>query len=131
MAITKEVHRQYPLVAVVTVSYADVAAAGAYTAAELPLGAVVTGGSVIVDTVFNSTTNTVSVGDSSSATRYANAVDLKSAARTALTITGYKHVDATKNLLFTTALTGAAPTQGAFRVIIEYVVAGKAHEVHG
>jgi hypothetical protein len=73
----------------------------------------------------------VSVGDSSSATRYANAVDTKTPARTALTITGYKHVDATKSILFTTALTGAAPTTGAFRVIMEYVVAGKAHEVHG
>jgi exopolysaccharide biosynthesis protein len=130
MPLTKEVARQYPLVAVINVSYADIAA-GANIAAELPLGAVITNGSLVVDTAFNSTTNTISVGDSASATRYSAAVDVKTLARTALTITGFKVTEATKNLLLTYALTGAAAGQGAVRVIIEYVVGGKANEVHG
>jgi hypothetical protein len=130
MPLTKEVARQYPLVAVIELTFADLAA-GANLAAQLPPGAIVVGGEITVNTVFDSTTNTLSIGDAGSATRYASAVNLKSAARTALTLTGYKVTDANKDLLFTYAETGAAATAGAATVVLNYVVAGRAHEVFG
>ena len=130
MAIEKEVNRQYVLSAVIPVTFSDLAA-GAHVAADLPVGAVVVGGEITVTEAFDSTTNTLSVGDSASATRYAATADLKALARTALTLTGYSVVEATKQLLGTYALTGAVSTAGAASIRLLYVVPGRAHEVHG
>ena len=130
MSIKNADARQYVLAAVVKVDYEDMAA-GAVPFAELPAGAHIVGGEVNVVTPFNSTTNALSVGDSGSATRYANAVDLKTAARTALTANNVYVTDTTKNLIGTIAQTGAAPTAGLAYVVIQYVVPGKAHEVQG
>lgn len=119
---------QYPSVVFVEVTNSDWAAAIAEAIHKVPPKAQVVGGDIVVETVFNSTTNTVSVGDSGSATRYASAVDLKAAARTALTLTGYKYTTAT-DILATYAQTGTAPTQGKARIAIHYIVLDRGHEV--
>lgn len=55
-----------------------------------PLNSLVVGGDVQVLTASDETgTATASLGDSSSATRYANAVNIKSTARTALTLPNF------------------------------------------
>lgn len=96
-------------------------------AVNLPEGAVIVGGEVAVETAgVGPTAYTVSLGDSSSATRYANAVDLKTAARTALTLTGYR---TSENLRLTIASTVANATAGKATVRVLYVMPGRANEV--
>jgi hypothetical protein len=129
MSIQQNFERQYPLVAYVDVSYADLAA-GVNPAIELPGDAIVIGGDIVVTQVFNSTTNLLDIGDGGSANRYANDIDLKVAARTALTITGFVY-SATDMLDFTYASTGAAAGQGSFRVTVHYIRKGRGNENQG
>ena len=129
---------QYPLMAEFTFNFNDtikatdgvVKALNAALVAdmiELPMGAVVVGGEVVVETAdATSTTYTLSLGDAASATRYANAVSLKSAARTALTLTGFR---ATEPIRATVAVTGSAPTAGKVTVRVLFTIAGRINEV--
>jgi hypothetical protein len=97
------------------------------TAINLPEGCVVVGGEVVVETAgVGPTAYTVSLGDSVSATRYANAVDLKTAARTALTLTGYR---TSENVRLTIASTVANASAGKATVRVLYVMPGRANEV--
>jgi hypothetical protein len=95
----------------------------------LPYGAVVVGGDIVVDPVFVSGgagALTVSVGDPASAGRYANAVSVLAAARTALTVTGFRYAVATE-LMATVISTLVSPlTSGKAIVRIEYVVEDRA-----
>lgn len=95
---------------------------------NLPLGAVVLGGDIIVETAYTGTTvATLSVGDSGSATKYASAVNIMSGARTALTIPAA--TTGGLNVIGTMALTVANATAGKVRVRIEYTVEGRGNEV--
>ncbi|WP_027730561.1 hypothetical protein ABL850_15585 [Variovorax paradoxus] len=126
MSLQRKSDRQPRLVAILDIGFADPTAYGtAENAVSLPGNAIVVGGALTVLTPWNSaTTATLSLGDAAVATRYANAVDLKTAARTALTLTGYKHTvgEWLKALI---AQTGAAATAGAARLEVEYVVSGR------
>lgn len=126
MALQRKSDRQPRLVAILDIGFADPAAYGtAENAVNLPGNAIVVGGALTVLTAWNSaTTATLSLGDAGVATRYANAVDLKTAARTALTVTGYKHT-VSEWLKALIAQTGAAATAGAARLEVEYVVQGR------
>lgn len=124
MPIKKNSGRQDLLVAFVDVSFADLAA-GANAAIDVPHGAVVVGGDVVVKTPFNSATSaTAKVGDKGDDDRYAT-VDLKAAGRTALAITGYKH-NVSEDVLVGFAQVGAGATAGAFRLTLHYYVEGRA-----
>lgn len=93
---------------------------------NLPEGAVVVGGEVVVETAgVGPTAYTISLGDSSSATRYASAVDLKTAARTALTLTGYR---ATENMRLTIASTVANASAGKATVRVLFVLPNRINE---
>lgn len=126
MALQRKSDRQPRLVAILDIGFADPTAYGtAENAINVPGNAIVVGGALTVLTAWNSaTTATLSLGDAGSATRYANAVDLKTAARTALTVTGYKHT-VSEWLKALIAQTGAAATAGAARIELEYVVQGR------
>lgn len=129
---------QYPLMAEFTFNFYDTIKATdgvvkAFNAAlvadliDLPMGAVVVGGEIVVETADSaSTTYTLSLGDSASETRYANAVSLKSAARTALTLTGFR---ATEPIRATVAVSGSAPTAGKVTVRVLFTIAGRINEV--
>lgn len=93
MALQKKSDRQSPIEAIIDIGFADPTAYGtAENAFNLPANAIIVGGDLTVVTAWNSATSaSLTLGDAGSANRYANAVDLKTAARTALTITGYKH----------------------------------------
>lgn len=82
---------------------------------------------MVVKTPWNSaTTATLKLGDAADDDRYtASAIDLKTAGRTALTLTGYKHTTA-QALKALIAQTGAAATAGAARITISYYVEGRA-----
>lgn len=96
----------------------------------LPPGAVITGGEVIVETAYaGSTAATLSLGIAGSLTALANAVDLKTAARTALTLTAPLLENAGQNMRATIAYTVANATAGKVRVRLQYTVDGRTSEV--
>ena len=98
----------------------------------MPVGAVIVGGDVIVETAYaTSTAATLSLGIAGSLTTLANAVDLKTAARTALTLTSPLLSNAGQNVRATMAYTVANATAGKVRVRLEYVIDGRANEHAG
>lgn len=134
---------QYPLVAEFTFNFNDtavdsvsgttktfgsvVADALVFDAIPLPGNATVVGGELVVETAYDTgTTATVSVGDSASATRYLGATTLKTAARTALTLTGFR--GAGENVRLTFAHAGAVPTAGKATLRVQYTVQNRAQE---
>ena len=97
-------------------------------AIPLPPNATVIGGEIIVETAYaTSTAATLSVGDSVSATRYASAVDIKTAARTALTLTGFR--GAGENVRLAVNATVANATAGKVTVRVLYTVQNRTSEV--
>jgi hypothetical protein len=145
--LTKTRTTQYPLVAEfvfnfddtmvdvagVTKSFGSVYTdAGTFAVVPLPIGAVITGGELIVETQgAGPTAYTVSVGNSASATAYLAATSLKSSAgtRTALTGLGLGSVDG-KDVRITIASTEANATAGKARIRVEYTIDGRANEVN-
>lgn len=137
---------QYPLVAEFTFNFndtmVDIAGVtktfgsvfgdqGTFDVIPMPLGAVITGGELIVETQgVGPTAYTVSVGNSSSATAYLAATSVLTAAgtRTALTGLGLGSNDG-KNVRITIASTVANATAGKFRVRVMYTIDNKANEV--
>lgn len=125
MPITKNPNRQELITAFVDFTFADIpTTATAYDALDLPVGAVVTGGDLVVTTAWNSTTASLQIGDVTLASRYSGAVDLKAAARTALTVTGFTHTAVEKVLKGANIITGTA-TAGAARLSVTYYVKGR------
>jgi hypothetical protein len=134
---------QYPLVAEFTFNFDDTAVdsvAGTektfgstfgqslvFDAVNLPPNANVIGGEIVVETAWaTSTAATLSAGDSVSANRYANAVDLKSAARTALTLTGFRGAGENIRLAVNTTVANATAGKATLRVM--YTVQNRANE---
>ena len=96
----------------------------------LPPGAVINGGSVIVETAFaGATAQTVSLGVAGSLTALLAAVDLKTAGRTALTLATPLISNAGQNLRATITYTVANATAGRARLRVQYSVDGRAQEV--
>ena len=126
MAITKNAGRQEVIAARVTGTFGtgnDVAATGTYGAIDVPEGAIVVGGSFNISDATTATVD-VHVGDGGDDNRYADNVDGAAAARTALTITNYKYTAAdTIDIMVDTADPAA---DGAFELIVEYIVEGRA-----
>lgn len=99
----------------------------------LPVGAVITGGELIVDTAYvGPTAATLSLGVAGATTDLLNAVSLLATGRTPLTLTGLVVEDGAStgsNLRMTLAYTVANATAGKFRVRVEYTVDGRSNEV--
>ena len=115
MAITKSSDRQNVLAARATWS-----GAGAGDAVQLPAGARIIGGGVIIDT---NIAGTVTVGDAGVAARY-GAHSSAAVGYIPLSLTGYKYLE-------TGEVTVNASAASAGSLIVLYVVDGKAHEVQG
>jgi hypothetical protein len=127
MPIKKNPSRQELIVAYLDIGFADPVAYGAAEPAfDLPGNAILVGGDVTVLTAWNSATSaTLKLGDTADDDRYTTTpIDLKTAGRTALTITGWRHpkAEALKALL---AQAGAAATAGQVRISIQYYVPGR------
>jgi hypothetical protein len=119
--------RQYPLFAEVTINVANLNESTVPVAAiKLPTNAMVIGGRVVVDTAFDAATATLDVGDSTVANRYKNDVNVAALGATELVPTGYVSDGAD---LIVTPVFADAVTVGSLRVQVEYVIAGRAHEV--
>lgn len=94
-------------------------------AIQLPPGAVVAEGEIIVDTVWNSaTSDVISVGDSGSFNRYKSALTIQAAARTVIVPTGYIYVAPTYVTIRWVGVS-TAPTTGAGRLVLGYYVRGR------
>ena len=132
---------QYPMVATFEASFGDTMVStdgvekdlfitgGVFDAIQMPQGAEVIGGELVVEVASDAgTTATVSIGDATLATRYGTTADLKTAARVALGLTG--HVNTLgENLRLTIANAGTAATAGKFRVNVMYVISDRVNEV--
>lgn len=111
------------------ITQAFLTAAGVYDAMLMPGSYQVIGGDITVVTASNDTgTATISIGDSGSATRYASAVNIKSAARTALTLTGAE-LTGGENIRMTLANANGDATAGTVRITVMYIVPGRTQEV--
>lgn len=121
-------NRQNVMALAITISLADFLEADTPNTLEIPLpqDAEVVGGDVVVGTVFDTTgTDTIVLGDSGVANRHLNAVNLKAAARTALTVTGYRTDKDTRKLLLVRTPADANATEGELHLTIQYVVQEK------
>lgn len=126
MALKLKSGRQSVILAYIDVVLADLVTTVAKNLIELPNGAVVVGGGVVVTQVFNSTTSDVlDIGDAGSANRYKNDVNLQALGLTALAPTGYVTTAPTK-ITGTWVSGGGTPTTGAFRLWVEYFVQNRA-----
>ncbi len=133
MALRKNSSRQELIVAHLTIGFADPTTYGtAENAIELPGNAILVGGDVTVLTPWNSaTTATLKLGDAADDDRYtASPIDLKTAGRTALTVTGYRHT-VQEMLKATVAQSGTGATAGVARISIQYYVEGRAAFAQG
>lgn len=127
MAITKKAGRQEVISAAVAFAVADMGAMNGndVAAIELPEGAVLLSGVVIIDTAFDGTTSdTLTVGDVADPDRYVAGVDAQAEALTALVPTGLELTTPTDITIAITNVGGVA-TAGAGRLIVEYVVNGR------
>lgn len=131
MAITKDCNRRAVASALIAFNLADLGAT-AEGAIQLPGGAIVTGGFVVVDEVFNAgTAATLKVGDSLDDDRYSpTPIDLKTLGVKELTITGYQTLtEADLKVLF--AQTGTAATTGKARLYLEYAETKRSNWTQG
>jgi hypothetical protein len=100
----------------------------------MPVGAVIIGGEVIVDTAFVGigAGATLSLGIASATTALINALDLDAAladSRTALTLTAPLLCSAGQNIRLTTTGLTATATAGKVRVRVQYTIDGRTSEV--
>lgn len=131
MSITKNSDRQYALAAEVEFTYADFVSGVFQPAIEVPPGAVITGGMIVIDTAFNSgTSDTMTVGDEDTNNLYETSVNAQSAAKSDLVPTG-KEYTATNNVGIKLTSVGAAATAGAGRLLVTYQRSGRANENQG
>lgn len=94
---------------------------------NLPPNSVVIGGELVVETAFDTASYAIVIGDSGVADRYHASADRKAAARTALTLTGFRNVD---GLNIRIGITNAdACTTGKASLKVMYIVEGRAGEV--
>lgn len=132
MPIKKLSGRQEVIAATADFTFADVTDATYMAAVDLPGNAIVVGGGLAITTIFNSaTTDTFSIGDKEGAAAAVNttysavSADITVAGNIPVVPTGKKYtVPSTVGVVWDG--TGAAPTAGAGRLTVLYVVDGRA-----
>lgn len=137
MTITKNSGRQEVIAATADFTYADLVS-GAYAAAvDLPAGAIVVGGHLAITTIFNSATDDkFSIGDqvgsaaATDTTYAAQSADITAAGAVPIVATGKKYSEpSTVGVVWTG--TGTAPSAGAGRLTVLYIVDGRAEFSQG
>lgn len=117
--------RQEPILSYIDVVLANLATTVAKNLIEVPAGAVITKGAVVVTEVFDSTTSDAAdFGDAGDPNRYLGALDLQALGVTPLVPTGYVYTAPTKlDVVWTSG--GGVPTTGKFRLWVLYYVTGR------
>jgi FtsP/CotA-like multicopper oxidase with cupredoxin domain len=130
MALIKNPNRQWPLVARVDFTQGDLATGIDVSAIDIPGGATIIGGALVVTTAGDSvTSDTITVGDGTTTDRYASAVNGKAAARTALSLDGLVNDSSGKGAV--TIKNVAVGTEGTAMVgylEVNYVIDGRGNE---
>ncbi|MCP5307520.1 MAG: hypothetical protein H6953_19090 [Chromatiaceae bacterium] len=131
MPITKNANVQSIESKHVYINLADVATGVDQAAIDLPPNAVVTGGAVVTETAWNSTsTDVISVGDSASYNRYLSAGNFRAAAAfVPLVPTGFIHPGGSITVRWVSG--GGTPTTGKSRVRVDYTIIGQATATYG
>ena len=129
MAISKNPDRQYPLRAKVAFVQADVATGVAAAAIDLPGGARVIGGQIAIVTAGDSvTSDTITVGDGTTANRYASGVNGQATGVTALTGDELAHATGKGVVYITNTQAGGEGTAMVGFLEVEYVIEGRGNE---
>lgn len=105
-----------------------------YIEFEPPLGGALVAGSADVNTVFDGSTATISIGDEGSATRYGGgAINLKSAARTEFTPDGYVYGASgnQRKMRLVYAITGSPTTVGSLLLHLQFCKLGRSTHTTG
>lgn len=131
MAITKDFNRQFEQVATVTFKFSALTTGVDAEAIDLPVGAVITAGTLYTTEAWNSTTSDVlDVGDAVSQNRYLNDGNIRAAgALVALVPTGYVHAGGPLTVRWVSG--GGTPTTGEVRLMVKYVIQGASHGTFG
>ena len=129
MAITKQVGRQWALVAEAAFQFDSYTSGVQEAAIDIPVNARVVGGYVSIETAWDSATSaTLIVGDGTDDNRYASAVDAKAAGSTNLGL-GLGYLYTVKDTIDIQITDVGAPTAGAGRVVVFYTIDDRANEV--
>lgn len=116
------------MVATNGVSQTFKATAGVFDVVALPVNSQVIDGDLTVEVVSNdSSTATLSVGDSGSATRYLGATNIKALAHTALVPTGFMNSSGL-DIRITLANAAGDATTGKVRLRVSYIVKNRQNE---
>ena len=100
-------------------------------AIQVPQNAVIIGGDVVVDTVWNSvTSDVISLGDPTTFNRYLSALTLQALGRTVIVPTGFIYTAPTMLSLRWVGV-GTAPTTGKGRVRVDYIKRGRSQFAEG
>ncbi len=102
-------------------------AAGKFDVINLPRGAVILGGSLTVETAFDTAGYDVTVGDSGVENRYLTSTDVKGTGVTALVPTGYHGTG--QNIRITMSSDDVCTT-GKATLRVEYMIDDRADEVY-
>ena len=124
MAITKNRGRQSPIEAYVDITFADLAGNSGVSlvAIDVPVGAQLVGGDLVVNTAFNSaTSDAITVGDITNATRYLGSTTIAALARTPLVPTGFQTTSTQPAVRVAWTGVGAIPTAGSIRLRVAYI----------
>lgn len=132
MALTPDV-RQFPVVAYLEFTYADVPGSAAIAAVALQVGSIVTGIELFVTTSFSGgTTHDLDIGDATDPDEYTPTIsELDGAAGRPANppaTTGFQTTLSEPDINFTPVHTGGNPTAGAARFWVESICEGRAHE---
>jgi hypothetical protein len=128
----KSPERQYPLTAVVELTYDQLPTGVATEVIDLPVGAVVLGGGAFVDTADDGGTSVVlDVGDNDAGDLYVTDLDAKTANESEafdVTEIGKKYPSGGA-ITATRTEGGTASTAGKVRIFATYLIFGRANEV--
>jgi hypothetical protein len=126
MSITLNPGRQEPIVARVDFDYTQLSNGHTVPAIQVPAGAVITHGGIVINTPWNSaTTDTLGIGDAASPSRYHTAINAQATGYTALQPTGFPY-SSMSQVAVSWIGTGATPTAGSATLWVEYLVIGRA-----
>ena len=133
MAYAKDVARQYPLVALATVSIGQLTSGAALEAIDIPAGATVLGGWYECTVAFNSQTSDA-VTVSMNGHTYVTDADATALEHTAFTMptttsTGLNAVSVPDTIDVTWTGVGTKGTTGTVLVYVEYILSGRVKEI--
>lgn len=124
--------RQFPVVAYLEFTYADVPGSAAINAVAVPAGSIVQDIELYITTAFaGGTTHDLDIGDATDDDEYSATVceiDATGIPANPPAVTGFQTTLSEPFITFTPVHTGGNPTAGAARFWVQYITEGRFHE---